>query len=114
MSWVEFHNKAETLAREAEDARKAGYDKKSRSCYSRAAGYETLAIEALDEEKSYTFDVTVISAAALRFKAEEYLLALGLVRRYAASDKVSTFALRQLKEIGDAATDKSRCVDVRD
>lgn len=102
MSWIEFHRQAEAFASEAENAVRIGCDEIARSLYRRAAHYETLALGELGTEKGRTFDITVISAAALQLKAGEYSIALELVRQYAVCSRVSGFAMRQLREISRA------------
>jgi hypothetical protein len=99
MSWVDHHSKSEKLASEAQSARKQGDMDKALDYYNLAAKEEELALSSLDITKKRTLGITVISAASLYFKGEEFQKAEKIAHQYLASENLPSFAIEQLQSI---------------
>ncbi len=99
MSWVEHHSKSEKFASEAQAARKQGDINKALDYYNLAAKEEELALSLLDITKTRTLGITVISAASLYFKAEDFQKAEKIAHQYLAGETLPSFAIEQLQSI---------------
>ena len=99
MTWTEHHTKSEELAAQAEVLIRQEQLEAARSKYRQAARAELLAIDALPADKSRTLAISVVSAAALWFKAQEFQSAKRVAYRWLATETLPTFANQQLEEI---------------
>jgi len=99
MSWVEFHNKSETLANEAETAIKHGDLYKAEQLYAKAADAEIEALESLEKTKTRTLGITYVSAVSLRYKAKQFSLAEKLAYEGLSEGLLPGFSVTQLKEL---------------
>lgn len=99
MSWLEHHSQSEEYASLAEVAKREGEFVRSRELYRLAAECEARALENLDVTKTRTLGITVVSAVALWFKAEEFGMAERLAYRWLATDFLPPFAVQELREL---------------
>lgn len=94
MTWLEHHQRSERLAGEAELAWR-----QARRAYRQAAGAEVAALEDIDRTKARTLGITVVSAAALYFKAGELSEAEKLAHRWIDQGILPGFADEKLKSL---------------
>ncbi len=99
MSWLEQHSLSERYAVEAEAALRKGDADAATSLYGLAATAELAALSEIDVLKIRTLGVTVVSAAALFFKAKDYRKAEVIAHQWLSSDHLPGFASGQLEEI---------------
>ena len=99
MSWLEQHSLSEKYASEAELALQRGDVASGLDKYRLAAEAESGAIAELDVSKERTLGITVVSAAALFFKAREYKQAEIVTHSWLATEHLPDFAIEQLHEI---------------
>jgi hypothetical protein len=72
MSWAIHHAQSEELASQAEAALRKGDRDGALELYRLSAKEEEHALDALDPSKTRTLGITVVSAASLWFKANEW------------------------------------------
>ncbi len=94
MTWLEHHQRSERLASEAETAWR-----KAKRAYREAASAEMAALENIDRTKARTLGITVVSAAALYFKAREFSEAEKLARWWIDQGVLPRFADGKLKSL---------------
>ncbi|MGD0233395.1 MAG: hypothetical protein ABSC55_02540 [Syntrophorhabdales bacterium] len=99
MDWLELHTQSETLAAEAEVARKQGDAGRAKDLYAQAADMESRAVKALDPSKARTIGITAVSAVSLWYKAHQAAHAEQEVYQYLSSRLLPTFAVEQLKPL---------------
>jgi len=99
MSWAIHHAQSEELASQAEAALKKGDRDGALELYRLSAKEEERALDALDLSKTRTLGITVVSAASLWFKANEWKQVERVACRWIAADLLPDFAIGQLKEI---------------
>ena len=71
----------------------------SRELYKQAAQAEAAAIQDLGHSKRKTLGITVVSTAALWFKANEFAKAQQIIDHWLKSDLLPDFAIEQLKSL---------------
>jgi predicted RNase H-like HicB family nuclease len=96
MTWVEYHKQSEQFAGEAEAAEYKGEADRARELYRRAAELEEKALSVLDRQKMKTLGITVVSVAALWFKAGQLQQACRIAEEWLASETLPAFATTQL------------------
>lgn len=99
MSWSTHHTQSEALASQAEVALRQGQHAEALVSYRLAAVAEEQACEALDTSHTRTLGITVVSAAALWYKACELAHAVRVAERWLATGLLPDFAMEQLHEI---------------
>jgi hypothetical protein len=99
MTWSEFHSESERIAAAAHVELRRGRSVAAQSLFAKAAEAETKALSALDKDKPRTYAITVVSAAALWFKAGDYSKAELLARNAIDSESLPGFAVEQLKDL---------------
>ena len=72
MSWKEHHRQSARLASEAEHALRSDEADAARQLYAQAAVAEMRAVADLDVHKQRTLGISVVSAAALHYKAHDF------------------------------------------
>jgi hypothetical protein len=99
MTWAEHHRKSEELASLAEVCLINGNDLEAEKNYRLAAEAEFAALTDLDISKKRTLGITVVSATALWFKAQEWNRAKRVAYQWLATDLLPDFAIEDLEEI---------------
>ena len=99
MTWVEHHRKSEELASSAAVCLLNGHSIEARQHYRLAAEAELLALADLDITKQRTLGITVVSAAALWFKGQDWKRAKRVAYQWLATDSLPDFAIEELEEI---------------
>src|SRR5262245_39183158 len=99
MTWSEHHALSEKLAAQAEAAALQGDSTRARELYREAGREESQALRALDSSKSRTLGVSVVSAASLLYKAQDFSEAEALIHRYMADYTLPLFASDELRGI---------------
>ena len=99
MSWIKHHQESERLASQAQIAVHKKRLGEALKLYSLAADAEESAIADLDLSKTRTLGISVVSAAWLRYKAEQFSLAEAVADRWLEFDRLPAFARDQLCEI---------------
>jgi hypothetical protein len=99
MSWDEHHSASQTYAIQADFAARGRNDQSATELYRKAAEEEVVAISELEPGKARTLAVTVVSAASLWFKSNDFGNAERFVCKWLASDQLTQFASYQLKTI---------------
>ena len=99
MSWKEHHRKSATLAAEAEHALRGGKTENARELYARAAAAELLAVADLDVAKQRTLGISVVSAAALHYKAHDFAQSQAIAYAWLAKTVLPDFAVKQLRTL---------------
>lgn len=97
MTWLDYHSKSEQLAALAEIAARDGDVNRSIELYKQAAEAEAKAIGSLDVRKGRTLGITVLSAAALFYKAHNYTEAQKLAHTWLGTSLLPPFAVEQLQ-----------------
>jgi DNA-binding XRE family transcriptional regulator len=98
MSWSKSHADSERLAAEAQLAARRGDSELARKLYAKAARAEVEAIAKIDKSKVRTLGVTVVSAAALWYKAGEFAEAESIAYQWLRSRQLPPFASDQLRK----------------
>ena len=98
MSWNQHHSRSESLAAEAEMARRAGDTDRARDLYLQAAAEESAAYGHLSTEKIRSRGITAVSAVSLFFKGQDYEAAERLARDY-LGERLPAFAESQLGDL---------------
>jgi len=99
MSWAIHHAQSEELASQAEAALRKGDRDGALELYRLSAKEEERALDALDPSKTRTLGITVVSAASLWFKANEWRQVERVACRWIAVDLLPDFAIGQLQEV---------------
>jgi hypothetical protein len=99
MSWLEHHRQSESFASQAEILNRQGETESAQRHYAIAAESEVLALNALGRDDQRTLGITVVSATALMFKAQQFSQAKLLAYRWLASQQLPNFSVVQLEEI---------------
>ena len=99
MSWSAHHALSEGFAIDAESARRQGLGDLSEELYKKAANEESLALDALTDDKQRTLGITAVSVVALWYKAREFVLAERSAHRYLATGRIPLFAEFQLRDL---------------
>lgn len=113
MSWAPKHMDSERYASLAEEARRRHDFEGAKAYYSKAAEAETFALEALSLEKRRTYAVTIVSAAALWFKAGDYAHAQQIAARGLANGSLPQYATSQLREILQTAWNEEAITQIK-
>jgi hypothetical protein len=99
MTWLEHHRESEIFASQAQVSKWQGDIQAARGYYAIAAEAESQAVAALEPGKERTLGITVVSAVALWFKAQEFSKAKMLAYEWLASGQLPGFAIAQVEEI---------------
>jgi len=99
VSWLSWHQISEQLASDAHARARLGDYERARALFAAAAEAENSALEALDESKTRTVGITVVSAVSLWFKARQYVQAEQSALRWLASSHLPRFAIEQLRAL---------------
>lgn len=99
MSWLEHHNRSEDYARCAEELHRQRDDSQATKFYRLAAEEEIIALENLKDNKTRTIGITAVSATALYFKSQEFLLARKTAHKWLSTDLLPDFAIEELEEL---------------
>lgn len=99
MTWDSHHSMSETLAVEAEAARRGGNLQWAEELYRQASAEEVQAFGELPVNKQRTRGVTAVSAVALSYKARDFQAAERLAYQYLSGDQLPSFAEAQLREL---------------
>jgi hypothetical protein len=99
MSWLKHHTLSEEYASKAENFYRQQESIHAVKFYCLAAEEEAKALENLDTSKTRTIGITVVSAASLYYKAQEFLQAKRISHKWLATDLLPTFAIDELEEL---------------
>jgi hypothetical protein len=99
MSWLELHQRSESLAAEAEMAARSNAKERAEQLYVEAAELESQALESVLPSKTRTRGITAVSAVALWFKARKFGEAQKLAHRVLACQNLPNFAVQQLQAL---------------
>ncbi len=99
MSWLSWHEVSERFASDAHLALREGKRDEASALFGSAAEAESRALEELDPSKGRTLGITAVSAVALWFKADKLPEAEREAMRWLASDRLPSFAVRQLRQL---------------
>jgi hypothetical protein len=99
VTWDSYHSTSESLAVEAEAARRDGNHQRAEELYRRAAVEEAQALSELPLSKLRTRGITAVSAVALSYKAREFQAAERLAYQCLSGDQLPSFARAQLREL---------------
>ncbi len=99
MSWLVHHTRSEEYAKQAEELLRQEQPSRAVEYYRIAADAELLALESLDSRKVRTLGITIVSAASLYYKAQEYNQAKLLAHKWLATGNLPSFAVDQLEEL---------------
>jgi hypothetical protein len=99
MSWLSWHEVSERFASDAHLALREGKRDEASALFGSAAEAESRALEELDPSKVSTLGITAVSAVALWFKADKPPEAEREAMRWLASDRLPSFAVRQLRQL---------------
>lgn len=97
MSWLEHHRRSEDLAGEGDLLALQGDLDHAREVYRQAAIHEQQALEDLGQGKFKTWSITAVSAASLRFMADNFGSAERLAHTYLTDERLLPFAQDDLK-----------------
>lgn len=103
MSWIVHHSRSEQYASQAEIMAKAGDVVTAAELYRLAAVEEAEALGELAPEKTRTIGITVVSAAALWLKAEEYNEVEQIALKWLGEGQLPEFAKMDLRTILQSA-----------
>ena len=99
MSWSQHHKRSELHASEAELCRRQGNEDKARELYALAADAGEKALAEVGADKSKTYGISAVNAAALRYKAGEYDSAEKIISESLELSWLPHFAQCQLSNI---------------
>jgi hypothetical protein len=102
MSWLKFHTKSEEYASQAEMLYQRHKLIAGAELYRLAAGAEVEALNSLDRSKTRTLGITVVSAASLYFKVQDFDKAKEIACEWLESknsEHLPTFAIKELKHL---------------
>jgi hypothetical protein len=99
MSWLKHHTLSEEYASKAENFYRQQESIDAVRFYCLAAEEEVKALENLDTSKTRTIGITVVSAASLYYKAQEFLQAKRISHKWLATDLLPPFAIDELEEL---------------
>ena len=99
MSWSTHHSQSEKYAMQAESALKQADPEGAVVLYRFAAEKEEQALSALSSDKTRTIGITIVSAASLWYKANEFQHAERVAYTGLANGNLPGFAIEQLQTI---------------
>ena len=99
VSWKEHHRQSAHLASEPEQALRGNETAAARDLYARAADAEERALAHLDIAKQRTLGISVVSAAALHYKAHDFAKSQAVACGWLAKAVLPDFAVEQLKTL---------------
>jgi hypothetical protein len=99
MSWLVHHTQSERYASQAEELSRRHEGDRAAELYRLAADTEVNALESLDPSKTRTIGITVVSAASLYFKAQEFSQAKKIAHKWLATDLLPAFAVDELEDL---------------
>lgn len=99
MSWLVNHTQSEEYASQAEVLYRQQEIVAAVELYRLAANAEEEALNSLDCHKMRTIGITVVSAASLYYKAQEFALAKRIAYKWLATDFLLPFAIEELEEL---------------
>jgi tetratricopeptide (TPR) repeat protein len=99
MSWLVNHTQSEEYASQAEILYRQQEFDRAVALYRLAANAEEEALNSLDCHKTRTIGITVVSAASLYYKAQEFALAKRIAYKWLATDFLPPFAIEELEEL---------------
>jgi len=102
MTWSNHHKESQKLAMEAESASVNGKLEEAIKLYMKAAEFEEKALDNLDTSKRRTRGITLVSAVALWYKAEEYVRAEQLALASFGDATIIEFARDELRDLVQA------------
>ena len=97
--WLEKHSESERLAAEAELLLRRGAAVDAQCLYAQAAQAETQACEVLDRSKTRTLGVSVVSAVALWYKANDFERAERVACEWLATGCLPQFAVNDTRSL---------------
>jgi hypothetical protein len=99
MSWLKHHTLSEEYASKADNLYGQQEFINAARFYCLAADEEVKALGKLDVSKMRTIGITVVSATALYYKAQEFLQAKRISHKWLATDLLPPFAIDELEEL---------------
>lgn len=99
MTWADYHSKSEKFANLAAELVKSGQLAEAAAQYRLAAEAEIAALAGLGASQQRTLGITVVSAVALWFKAQEFSQAKRLAYQWLAMETLPAFAVSELEAI---------------
>lgn len=99
MTWSKYHKESQKLAIEAEFALANGKQEEALKLYRNAAEFEEKSLNELDDSKIRTKGITVVSAVALWYKAEEFTRAEQLAYSNLGDSSLIDFARDELRNL---------------
>jgi hypothetical protein len=99
MSWLKFHTQSEEYASQAEDLCHRQDSMGAIEFYRLAAAAEMQALDNIDTSKTRTLGITVVSAASLYFKAQDFSQTRKLATQWLQSNLLPSFAIRGLRDL---------------
>jgi hypothetical protein len=100
------HVKSEKYASLAEAASKEGEFERATELYRLAAEQELFALADLDKSKRRTLGITVVSAAALWYKARDSRVAQNVAKQWLDTELLPAFAINQLHNLMQAISNE--------
>jgi hypothetical protein len=97
MSWLKFHTQSEEYASQAEDLCHRQDSMGAIEFYRLAAAAEMQALDNIDTSKTRTLGITVVSAASLYFKAQDFSQTRKLATQWLRSNLLPSFAITELR-----------------
>jgi hypothetical protein len=99
MSWAIHHTQSEQYANRAEEAARLHDFNRAGELYKLAAEQETLALGELDRSKKKTLGITLVSAASLWYKAQDFRQAERIAYQGLSDESLPSFAVKQLQSL---------------
>lgn len=99
MSWKEYHSISEQWAADAEVSIREGNAAGAQALYEKAAESELKALQSIEQDKSRTIGITLISAVSLFYKAQKYQSAEALACQYLSSFYLPPFATSEVRTL---------------
>jgi hypothetical protein len=99
MSWLKHHTLSEEYASKADNLYRQQEFISAARFYCLAADEEVKALSNLDVSKIRTIGITVVSATALYYKAQEFLQAKRISHKWLSTDLLPPFAIDELEEL---------------
>ena len=113
MSWKEHHRQSARLASEAEHALRSDEADAARQLYAQAAVAEMRAVADLDVRKQRTLGISVVSAAALHYKAHDFAQSQAVAYAWLARAVLPEFAVKQLRTLLETIWAEERRIEKR-
>jgi hypothetical protein len=99
MSWLKFHTQSEEYASQAEDLCHRQDSMGAIEFYRLAAAAEMQALDNIDTSKTRTLGITVVSAASLYFKAQDFSQTRKMADQWLQSNLLPSFAITELRSL---------------